>query len=454
MQKLLHIKDINIIRHNWLVYLMMIPFLFTGGCNKQETASVSTLFVTSITTHSARSGGNIMSDGGSMIQSSGLLWDIQAQPTLSRYLGMTENHTGLTTFNTTITGLDPRTTYYTRAYASNEQGTSYGDEQVFTTLGQEPGIQILPITALTTFGVALNAAVNPNHLGTTVYFEYGLTNLYGNVQQARQVLIEGDTLVQVDTYIEDLQPGMTYHFRVGAENVLGITISENASFTSLPGGELTDQDGNEYRTVVIGSQEWMASNLKATRYRDGTTIASPGADDAEWASDIDGAYAWYDNNEHENKEYYGALYNWYAATHPSGLCPTGWRVPSREDFEQLMAYVDPEGIPGNNLAGMLLKSCRQEQSPAGGFCDTEEHPRWIAHDTANGTDAVGFSAMPGGYRTALGSFVHQGSQASFWTTTSTHPSLANQISLNNYEEQIRFVDSGKNQGLGIRCIKE
>jgi uncharacterized protein (TIGR02145 family) len=111
-----------------------------------------------------------------------------------------------------------------------------------------------------------------------------------------------------------------------------------------------DIDGNVYDTVRIGSQTWMKENLKVTRLNDGTNISFPTYMDGNlnvnvWNELITPVYRWY-NNDISNKDTYGAVYNWWAAN--SGkLCPTGWHVPSYDEWTIL-------GTPYKNTGSVDL----------------------------------------------------------------------------------------------------
>lgn len=107
---------------------------------------------------------------------------------------------------------------------------------------------------------------------------------------------------------------------------------------------VTDIDGNTYKAVTIGSQTWMAENLKTTKYNDGTSVPLI-TDFTEWFGLNTPAYCWYDNSEANNKETFGALYNWYAVE-TGKLCPTGWHVPSDDDWQTLVLYIDPDAEAG------------------------------------------------------------------------------------------------------------
>ena len=95
---------------------------------------------------------------------------------------------------------------------------------------------------------------------------------------------------------------------------------------------VVDIDGNEYSTVVIGTQHWMAENLKVTKYRNGDNITHI-TNNSLWSSDTTGAYGDYEDNT-TYSDTYGRLYNWYAVDNSSGryICPEGWHVPGQGDW--------------------------------------------------------------------------------------------------------------------------
>ena len=217
---------------------------------------------------------------------------------------------------------------------------------------------------------------------------------------------------------------------------------------------LTDIDGNKYRTVTLGGRIWMAENLKTTRYRNGRAIEFPGENDSAWEFDTTGAYAWY-NNSMDNKQSYGALYNWYAVNNSNGLCPEGWHVPSDDEWTELLNYLI-DSNPGISMenAGNALKSCRQVLSPLSSTCATTEHPRWNAHVTHFGTDEFGFSALPGGYRYYNGAYSSRGFNSYWWSSSpqSDKKSWSRDMGL-NYSSVYHY--EGNNQrGYSVRCVRD
>lgn len=217
---------------------------------------------------------------------------------------------------------------------------------------------------------------------------------------------------------------------------------------------LSDVDNNVYPLVTIGSQTWMAENLRTTHYRDGTPIPTY-MNNATWMSDTAGAFAWYENNP-LNRELYGALYNWYAASHPRGLCPAGWRVSTDEDWMELVRYVASAGYPNDDFtsgAGNALKSCRQILSPHP-ECTTHEHPRWEFDPTNLAFNAFGFAGLPGGFRNVNGLYGEQGMRAYWWNTTDINGSAAWYRSLEGDTGFVCCYTENKKFGFSIRCIKE
>ncbi len=203
---------------------------------------------------------------------------------------------------------------------------------------------------------------------------------------------------------------------------------------------VTDIDGNEYATIIVGGKVWMAENLKVTRYRNGNTLEYA-PDSISWTEGTAGEYCFYDNDS-SYIDTFGYLYNWYAVNDWRGLAPEGWHVATDDDWKHLemalgMSYVDADstGWRGTN-EGNKLKSTY----------------RWNAN--GSGTDLVGFTALPGGYMFE-GVFANRGIDASFWTSSDvsdTENAWWRDIYYNR--ESIRRYAYDKNMGLSVRCVKD
>ena len=142
-----------------------------------------------------------------------------------------------------------------------------------------------------------------------------------------------------------LTPATTYYVRAFATNSAGTGYGSEISFTTASlVTTVTDIDGNVYNTVVIGTQTWIAENLKTTKYNDGTPIPNVTLD-ATWAVLATEAYSDYANTP-ANAAIYGRLYNWYVAssTNPKNVCPTGWHVPTDAEWTTLTTYLGGESI--------------------------------------------------------------------------------------------------------------
>ncbi len=219
-------------------------------------------------------------------------------------------------------------------------------------------------------------------------------------------------------------------------------------WTPCPGmSTVTDIDGNIYNTVQIGNQCWMKENLKTTTYRNGTAIPNV-TNNINWQNLTTGAYVWYDNDI-SWKEPYGALYSWYATVETNGLCPTGWHVPTNDEWTALTDFIGGTASPHGNE----LKSCRQVNSPSGEGCNTTEHPRW-AESNENGTDDYGFSGLPGGLRENDSGFYYMGYFGIWWSSTedSSGNPLGNTLSYDHGD--LIFGNGEKNFGLSVRCVKD
>ena len=249
--------------------------------------------------------------------------------------------------------------------------------------------------------------------------------------------------------ITNLTTNTTYYLRAYATNSVGTSYGNEVTFkTSASGdgsgiifnpnltyGTLTDIDGNVYKTIKIGTQTWMAENLKTTKYRNGDPITNV-TDNASWAALSTGAYCWYNNDKTTYKATYGALYNWYVVKDSRNIAPTGWHVPSDTEWTALTTYLGGESVAGDKLKEVGVTHW---QSP-----------------NIGATNESGFTALPsGGRKDFAGTFYALG-DIGFWWSSSTKvndidgagsPFLGNTSSIfSGY--------SRKQYGFSVRCIKD
>ncbi len=207
-----------------------------------------------------------------------------------------------------------------------------------------------------------------------------------------------------------------------------------------------DIDGNSYMVVIIGEQIWMQSNLRVTRYNDGTPIPLM-ADRLDWtvaSASGEPCYCWYDNDSALYAGSFGALYNWYAVN-TGKLCPVGWHVPDKDDWTTLMDY-----IGGSDVAGGKLKAIAESERP-----DEVMITAWTAPNTG-ASNETGFKALPGGYRGVTGVYAEKGNTGEWWsgTTTSVQSILASGWIITYNESRLVERSSNKRLGLSVRCLKD
>ena len=200
---------------------------------------------------------------------------------------------------------------------------------------------------------------------------------------------------------------------------------------------MTDQDGNVYTSVIIGTQEWMVENLKSTKYNDGTPIPLV-TGQAAWEN-FTPSYCWYNNDPATYKAEYGAMYNWYAVDSASNggknVCPIGWHVPSYTEWNILIAY-----LGGDSVAGGKLKETGKTH--------------WLSPNTG-ATNETGFTALPGGLRMEDGSFKDIGFKGYWWCDTDYTPLNAyfrDLLNSNGYAPD--YGDLYKFDGLSVRCLRD
>jgi uncharacterized protein (TIGR02145 family) len=199
-------------------------------------------------------------------------------------------------------------------------------------------------------------------------------------------------------------------------------------------GVIADLDGNDYKTITMGAQTWMAENLRTTTMSDHTSIPEV-TDRADWVSLISSAYCWYENvaSNSEVAARCGALYNWHAVS-SGNLCPDGWHVPSQEEYQTLVDFIGGAEIAGGKLKENGTKS-------------------WNSPNTM-ATNLSGFTALPCGGRSTDGSFSGIGEAAFFWTITEMTDAEAVAVVLPYNSAEYRESSPDRTAGLSVRCVKD
>jgi uncharacterized protein (TIGR02145 family) len=207
-------------------------------------------------------------------------------------------------------------------------------------------------------------------------------------------------------------------------------------------GEITvkDIDGNIYKTVTIGSQVWMAENLKVTRYSNGDSIKFFNGYEYEWPilSNEIGACCDYFNLP-ENNVIYGKLYNWKAVNDSRNIAPSGWHVPSEAEWTILTNF-----LSGDSICGGKMKAIGTLEATTG---------LWSAPNS-HASNSSGFSALPGGSCNGdFGFYMQLGYWAYFWSSTSINSIEAMGYYISFHQgNMIKHADN-KNSAYSVRCIR-
>jgi uncharacterized protein (TIGR02145 family) len=205
---------------------------------------------------------------------------------------------------------------------------------------------------------------------------------------------------------------------------------------------ITDNSGNIYKTVKIGSQVWMAENLRTEKFRNGddieliknnnqwTDITSFAMNDTT-LNETYPAMCYYNNIK--SKE--SSLYNWYTVIDPREVCPTGWHIPSVKDFEELIEY----------LGGIESASTKLKSNSVQIFL---------------GNNSSGFNALPVGVRLGSGEFAYKNEETIFWTEYYAKKQyedltefLGIGLLLNAKNQNSKMGDFTIGMAASVRCIK-
>ena len=364
--------------------------------------------ITAISKYSSSCGGKITSPCGYEITERGVCWNTTGSATLAD--NYTSDGAGTGSFVSSLTGLSPNTTYYVRAYAISGNDTVYGFDRKFSTK---------PL------------CVN--------FFE----------EKTDSVLLCGG----VETYSwrnnSLTTSGVYYDSLKTAEGDCDSVYKLNLTVYS----EVTDLDGNIYNTVKIGKQCWMKENLRTKHYPDGTSISESYG---TLSTSVGYYYHIYNNADYDIT--YGLLYNWPAAMNNSnvsgarGICPQGWHIPRKTEYNTLINYVNANYNCNGYGARALASNSNWKYYGYGSQCA-------IGYDLSLNNE-TGFSAEP------VGIYTNEGyqwfSEYVGFLTSSASPDYSYQYIdalYLNYDNAWMSVSAyprkpiRKDFGHSVRCIK-
>ncbi|MBQ9435345.1 MAG: fibronectin type III domain-containing protein, partial [Bacteroidales bacterium] len=423
----------------------------------KDYATVSTLSATLTSASTANITGEVIADGGANITERGFCWSHSATPTIDNTHQSVSGTLG--DFSMEMSGLALGSIYHVRAYATNSVGTAYGDEFQFQVGTGTPPTPTIPSVTTT--------------LEERAHY-YGFANLSGEIvsdggdditergfcySTSPNPTITDNIKTSVSTShfaerLNDLSTSTTYYVRAYATNSIGTAYGQEVSFTTdefACNGNITDHEGNTYTTVLLGTQCWMAENMRCmTSPTTGYNFMRREGDDRTGVSKI----AYYINNDPSYVEQgYGILYNWCAAVDTfrtteqidnddnwtafapalepvrQGICPEGWHIPNNTETQALVSYVNANyANPRNAMASTF------------GWNGTQ------------GTNETGFNAIPAGgaysYQAHLGEIAH------FWTVTQNGTNYAKLMTVTKTSLNGNAGDGHKWYGRSVRCISD
>ena len=394
-----------------------------------------TVITTSISERSyrtAKSGGNVVSDGGTTVTGRGVCWSTHTDPTINE--SKTIDGSGSGSFISSLTGLIPGTSYYYRAYATNVAGTGYGMLMSFVTVQSTvPSLNTSEITGIAQTSASGGGVISSDG-GETITARGVCWSTLPDPTTNDSKTSDGTWTDAFTSSLSNLSPGTAYYVRAYATSNAGTGYGNEVTFSTL----LSDIEGNIYKTKIIGTQLWMAENLKTTKFNNGSDIPLV-TENTEWINIKTPAYCWYNNDISAYKNNYGALYNWYtvdlASSNDKNVCPTGWHVPTDFEWTILTEY----------LGGIVL---------AGGKLKETGTIHWQSPNTG-ATNESGFTALPGGERVFnTGLFYYIGFNSYWWSTTENSSTMAwCSGAMYNFSSIQRSYEH-KNDAFSVRCLKD
>ncbi|MFO8021240.1 MAG: fibrobacter succinogenes major paralogous domain-containing protein, partial [Perlabentimonas sp.] len=251
-----------------------------------------------------------------------------------------------------------------------------------------------------------------------------------------------DNVIISNTYTENifsselngLQQNTTYHIRAFVTTTDDQIIYGNSINFKTYHDKISDIDGNEYLTTKIGEQEWLAENLRVTRFNNGDGVQSISLNNAQ---NQDGGYYIAEN---------GYIYSYSIVSDKDrNICPLGWRLPSEEDWTNLF-----NELGGSNVAGGKMKAIS---------------PLWL-EPNEGATNSSLFSALPYGYQGSSGYYYDEEERSYFWSTTDgemrpeedeyfkKYTQLQNSTAdISIYDYGLGISQHGTEDGASIRCLK-
>ena len=403
-----------------MAVLVMVFLVASVGCKDdiiEEQPAVSTLIVSEITSHSAKSGGQVTDDGGSEIVSRGVVWHTQATPSLENFAGMTVDGDGIGVYASIMEHLTPNTSYYVRAYATNRVGTSYGNVVTFRTdeSVNEPAVTTDVVTNITQTDASGGGNVTSDG-GSAIIARGVCWSTSPSPTVANNTTSDGTGTGPFTSSLTGLSPSTTYYVRAYATNSVGTAYGDQVSFSTTappptyPTGTVHCDPNNPTAIIDITNPTtgkiWMDRNLGASQVATSSSDANSYGDLYQWGRFADGHHcrtsattstlSTTPQPAHGNfiMESYPP-YDWLNPQYPNlwqgvnGInnpCPTGYRLPTEAELNNERLSWSSNNSSGAFTSPLKLPAAGLRLSGDGLIYGVGSHGYYWS-STVNGTDS-------------------------------------------------------------------
>lgn len=370
-------------------------------------------------------------------------------------------------FELRLSSLTPETNYSIRAYALVGDEYHYGRVVNFRTKRQGPDIRTLMATNITKTSVKLKAQILTDD-GSDIVERGFIVSTSANFENPQKYEC-GSGLGDISADVTGLSPCTRLFYKSYATNTDGLYYGSRMSVCTYD--EFTDsRDNNVYRYVQIGSQYWMAENLRFLTKVDGATTGSEIDSLADEAfsyiygyngTDVLAAQGYTTQQAVENVSSgtdvyntFGVLYNFTSAT---DACPSGWHLPTDSEWTRMEIYLQNAGFNSgeilDNDANRLTNNYTAKALSSGTLWSSSSYENTVGNDLVL-NNASCFSALPGGSRGAEGDFYGVGRDAYWWTKTSAGNGKGYCRTIGYTNDGMKREIYSNGNGLSVRCVKD
>jgi uncharacterized protein (TIGR02145 family) len=375
---------------------------------------------------------------GLSITSKGFCWDTLTNPTIDK--SFSDEGKGSDAFHSKLDNLLPNRRYYVKAYAKNDAGIVYGEESNFQTL-MAPLVTTNTISPVNFSLVSAYGSVSaPNYAPQETGICYDTQK---NPDISKHKVSNGSNLT-FGVNLSGLTEKTVYYFKAYAKFSFGTYYGAEKSFTTAAApipmviftntGTVTDYDGNNYKTIRIGNQTWMAENLHVQTYNDGSAIPYYAVNSSAWQNLIGGGFGYYNSN-YLYIASHGYLYNYYTIDDVRGLAPAGWHIPTVAEWQTLMTTLT-NANPAYSLTAV-------SQLFGSNY--------WIS-TSCSINNYSNMNLLPSGFRSIQGTDADMGYSMGFWCMDNSGAYAS--IMYFDYTCFSMSTSKYKNCGYSIRCVKD